>query len=70
MMKKEYKYGGATIYVGNVDPAAYNVLKHWAAAADMPLGTLCKYILTDAAQKKMDGKIKLTYPTDMSNASW
>ena len=67
-MKSEY--GTAGIYIPDIDPAIYNILKHWAGAAHMPLSTLTRFILTDAAQKKVEGKIKLTHPPDMSNTEW
>ena len=66
----EHKYGVAALYIPDIDPAVVNVLKHWAKAADMHVTTLARFILTDAAQKKMEGKIKLTHPPDMSNTEW
>jgi len=69
MKQQEYLYGVAALYIPDLDPAVNNVLKHWARAADMSLATLARYILTDAAQKKMEGKIKLTKP-DIPNLEW
>ena len=70
MKQQEYKYGVAALYIPDIDPAVNNVLKHWARAADMSLATLARFILTDAAQKKMEGKIKLTKPEAQYNAEW
>jgi len=69
MKEQEFKYGGGAFYIPDIDPAVVNVLKHWARAAHMPVTTLARYIITDAAQKKIEGKIKLTKP-DIHNLEW
>ena len=67
MIHKKYPYHLYSLDIAGIDPAVLNILKHWAISAELSLPTLCRYILTDAAQKKMDGKIKLKYP---DNAEW
>lgn len=59
MIKTEYKYGGSTLYITDMDPVVMNTLKHWSKALNISVPLLAKLILTNSAEKKMKGLIKI-----------